>query len=305
MCEREPGSRRYRASAWIQARGGGRSPRFPRHPPGSPRSSTSQHPSGEHEWPPARRPPADGSSSSSRRRRRAPSPATSARTSTSRRAVGHIRDLPAAERAARGDEEGPVRQVRGRRRQRLRGLLRRRHRQEEEGRRAQAGAQGRRRALPRHRRGPRGRGHRLAPARGAEAQGPGPADGLPRDHPGGHPARSAGHPRSRRAAGRRAGDPADPRPALRLRGLARCCGARSAPGLSAGRVQSVATRLVVERERERMAFRSASYWDVVGAFAPAARRPTGRRRSGVHRPAGGRRRRLGSRPAGTSTTAGY
>ena len=33
-------------------------------------------------------------------------------------------------------------------------------------------------------------------------------------------------------------------------------------GLSAGRVQSVATRLVVERERERMAFRSASYWDV-------------------------------------------
>src|SRR4051794_21303267 len=39
-------------------------------------------------------------------------------------------------------------------------------------------------------------------------------------------------------------------------------------GLSAGRVQSVATRLVVERERERMAFRSASYWDVVGIFAP-------------------------------------
>ena len=34
------------------------------------------------------------------------------------------------------------------------------------------------------------------------------------------------------------------------------------PGLSAGRVQSVATRLVVERERERMAFRSAVYWDV-------------------------------------------
>jgi DNA topoisomerase-1 len=41
-------------------------------------------------------------------------------------------------------------------------------------------------------------------------------------------------------------------------------------GLSAGRVQSVATRLVVERERERMAFRAASYWDVVGIFAPPA-----------------------------------
>jgi DNA topoisomerase-1 len=40
------------------------------------------------------------------------------------------------------------------------------------------------------------------------------------------------------------------------------------PRLSAGRVQSVATRLVVERERERMAFVAASYWDVVGSFDP-------------------------------------
>jgi DNA topoisomerase-1 len=39
-------------------------------------------------------------------------------------------------------------------------------------------------------------------------------------------------------------------------------------GLSAGRVQSVTTRIVVERERERMAFRAASYWDVEGDFAP-------------------------------------
>ena len=37
-------------------------------------------------------------------------------------------------------------------------------------------------------------------------------------------------------------------------------------GLSAGRVQSVATRLVVDRERERMAFRLASYWDLEGTF---------------------------------------
>src|SRR5690554_1004445 len=41
------------------------------------------------------------------------------------------------------------------------------------------------------------------------------------------------------------------------------------PGLSAGRVQSVATRLVVERERERIAFVSASYWDLTGTFAVA------------------------------------
>jgi DNA topoisomerase-1 len=41
-------------------------------------------------------------------------------------------------------------------------------------------------------------------------------------------------------------------------------------GLSAGRVQSVATRLVVDRERERMAFRVASYWDLEGTFDAGA-----------------------------------
>jgi DNA topoisomerase I len=41
------------------------------------------------------------------------------------------------------------------------------------------------------------------------------------------------------------------------------------PRLSAGRVQSVATRLVVDRERERIAFRSASYWDLEADFATA------------------------------------
>ena len=35
------------------------------------------------------------------------------------------------------------------------------------------------------------------------------------------------------------------------------------PKLSAGRVQSVATRVVVSRERDRMAFRSAEYWDIL------------------------------------------
>ena len=39
-------------------------------------------------------------------------------------------------------------------------------------------------------------------------------------------------------------------------------------GLSAGRVQSVATRLVVERELERMAFRAASWWDIEAIFDP-------------------------------------
>jgi DNA topoisomerase-1 len=38
------------------------------------------------------------------------------------------------------------------------------------------------------------------------------------------------------------------------------------PGLSAGRVQSAATRLVVDRERERLAFVAAGYWDLIGRF---------------------------------------
>nr|WP_282452356.1 type I DNA topoisomerase [Corynebacterium meridianum] len=38
------------------------------------------------------------------------------------------------------------------------------------------------------------------------------------------------------------------------------------PRLSAGRVQSVATRVIVERERERMAFISANYWDIAAEF---------------------------------------
>jgi DNA topoisomerase I len=41
-------------------------------------------------------------------------------------------------------------------------------------------------------------------------------------------------------------------------------------GLSAGRVQSVATRLVVDRERDRMKYRIASYWDLEGTFDAGA-----------------------------------
>ncbi|MDR0489535.1 MAG: type I DNA topoisomerase [Propionibacteriaceae bacterium] len=42
------------------------------------------------------------------------------------------------------------------------------------------------------------------------------------------------------------------------------------PRLSAGRVQSVATRLIVDREKERMAFRSASYWDITAMIDAGA-----------------------------------
>src|SRR5687767_9759196 len=44
------------------------------------------------------------------------------------------------------------------------------------------------------------------------------------------------------------------------------CWRKIRTGLSAGRVQSPAVRLVVERERERMAFVAASYWDLEAAF---------------------------------------
>jgi DNA topoisomerase-1 len=47
------------------------------------------------------------------------------------------------------------------------------------------------------------------------------------------------------------------------------------PRLSAGRVQSVATRLLVERERARMRFRAASYWDIDGVFDGDKQEPFG------------------------------
>ena len=72
----------------------------------------------------------------------------------------------------------------------------------------------------------------------------------------------------------------------------RCCGARSSTGLSAGRVQSPAVRLVVERERERMAF------VVRRLLGPAGRVPG---RPGVPGDADRPRRRTGSPPARTST----
>ena len=46
-----------------------------------------------------------------------------------------------------------------------------------------------------------------------------------------------------------------------------------APKLSAGRVQSAATRLVVDRERERQAFNAAEYWDLSASFHPSADAP--------------------------------
>ena len=64
------------------------------------------------------------------------------------------------------------------------------------------------------------------------------------------------------------------------------------PRLSAGRVQSVATRIVVARERERMAFVSANYWDLKGTFGASPDRD-GADRDGADRD-GADRDRAGS-----------
>ena len=65
-----------------------------------------------------------------------------------------------------------------------------------------------------------------------------------------------------------------------------------APKLSAGRVQSVATRIIVQRERDRMAFRSAAYWDVVAELDASVSDPKATAAE-VQRPADHRRRPAG------------
>ena len=73
-----------------------------------------------------------------------------------------------------------------------------------------------------------------------------------------------------------------------------------APKLSAGRVQSVATRIIVSRERERMAFRSAGYWDVTAELDASVSDPAGVAARGSPR-SSTRSTGAGSRPGGTST----
>ena len=74
------------------------------------------------------------------------------------------------------------------------------------------------------------------------------------------------------------------------------------PKLSAGRVQSVATRIVVERERERMAFTAADYWSLEGTFEvpSAAAAPTTASRPRCA-PGWSASTTAGSPPAATST----
>ena len=105
--------------------------------------------------------------------------------------------------------------------------------------------------------------------------GAGQADGVPRDHPRGDPARRQRHPRARHRAWSTPRRPAASSTASTATRCRPVLWRKVRQGLSAGRVQSVATRMVVERERERMAFRAG--------------RPTGTSRATSRR--GQRRRR--------------
>ena len=150
------------------------------------------------------------------------------------------------------------------------------------GRRAQGEArQGRRRALPRHRRGPRGRGHRLAPAGGAQAEGAGPPDGLPRDHRDGDPRRG----RATRATS--TSDLVDAQETRRI--LDRLYGYEVSPGaVEEGRAEAVGRPGAVGGDPHRRRARAradgvpsrAGYWDIAGDLR--RRRPS----RAVHRDAG-------------------
>ena len=81
------------------------------------------------------------------------------------------------------------------------------------------------------------------------------------------------------------------------------CWRKIRQGLSAGRVQSPSVRLVVERERERMAFVAASYWDLSRRVPHRAGvHRVARHRSTAHRVGGQPRlRRQGPAPGATTS----
>ena len=242
-------------------------------------------------------------SSSSRRPRRRRSRATSGAATSSSPAIGHIRDLPQRRRRrarqVQGRDVGPPRR---RRRQRLRAALRR-----------HAGQEGHRSpssrtllkdadelflATDEDREGEAIAWHLL---RGAQAQGAGRAGWSSTRSP-----RRRSAPRSPTRATstrtwstpRRPGASSTGSTATRSRPV---LWKKVMPRLSAGRVQSVATRLVVERERERIAFRTASYWDLDAHLRRRRRSTTARIfPARLH----SRRRRAGRPRAATSTAAG-
>ena len=134
--------------------------------------------------------------------------------------------------------------------------------------------EGRERALPRHRRGPRGRGDLVARPRGAQARPACRSSGWSSTR---SPQQAieeaiANRARARHEARRGPGGPPRPRPALRLRDVAR----GPAPGrrrdARPGGCRASPPGSWSSASAQRMAFRAASYWDLEGTFAAARRR---------------------------------
>ena len=174
----------------------------------------------------------------------------------------HPRSARVRGRGPQGDQGEGLGPAWRRRRERLHAVLRRAARQEEAGRAPQDGAQGRVRAAARHRPRSRRRVNQLAPRPGAQAEDSGPPHRLPRNHRG----RGQGSARtSARDVNENLVRAQESRRILdRLYGytLSPVLWKKVQTGLSAGRVQSVAVRLIVEREEERRAFRRGVYWDL-------------------------------------------
>ena len=124
-----------------------------------------------------------------------------------------------------------------------------------------------------------------------QAEGSRQADGLPRDHEGRDPARARRDPRDRRRPRRRAGDAADPRPALRLRGVA--------GALEEGRTAPLGRSRAVGRDAARRRARARA--DEVRRRVVLGHRRHVRSRAPSRRSSSGSRA-SGSRRAGTSAT---
>ena len=141
-------------------------------------------------------------------------------------------------------------------------------------------AEERRRAAARHGPRPRGRGHRLAPARHAQAQGARPADGVPRDH-------RARHPRGRRrtcatstttSSTRRR--PAASSTASTATRSPRCCGRRSCRGCRRAGCSRWPRGSSCSASASGWRSSPRGYWDIA---ADAGRGRRGRRRGSSRR----------------------
>ena len=198
-----------------------------------------------------------------------------------RASVGHVADLPSKGLAVDVDNGfKPTYELTDRGKQVVKEL--------------RAALEGRQRAVPRDGRGPRGRGDQLAPRRAPQAEGAGETDGVPRDHRGRHRPRRRQPARHRLRARRRRRDAPDPRPPLRLRGVARAVATGQPRPVGRSGAEPVDPPRSSSASASGSRSSAAGYWDIelTSATAPSFTADL----VGVDGT-------LGSPPAGTSTPA--